>query len=194
MQGLKKSWNHFCTITYHKILVARYCFKVGLYKQGLLHDMSKYSPTEFKVGIQYYQGDRSPNTAERADKGYSTAWLHHKGRNKHHYEYWLDFKNNGDATFEGKPMPTRYVVEMFCDRIAASRVYMGDKYTDSSPLEYLQREKDTGAILIHNESIRLLERMLTYLAENGESKTLYVIKKYVVKARWTEGEATFFSD
>ena len=82
---------HFKTITHHKILVAKGCFRVGLYRQGLLHDMSKYSPSEFLVGCKYYQGFRSPNDAERRAKGYSSAWLHHKGRNKHHFDYWLDY-------------------------------------------------------------------------------------------------------
>lgn len=81
---------HFKTITYHKYLVMKGCFAVGLYRQGLLHDMSKYSPTEFLVGAIYYQGDRSPNNAEREYRGYSSSWLHHKGRNKHHYEYWVE--------------------------------------------------------------------------------------------------------
>lgn len=80
------AWKHFKTITFHKYLVAKGCFRVGLYRQGLLHDLSKYSPTEFKVGVKYYQGTRSPNNAEREDIGFSTAWLHHKGRNRHHYE------------------------------------------------------------------------------------------------------------
>ena len=78
-----KAFAHFCTITKHKKLVLKECFRVGLYKQGLLHDMSKYSWTEFRVGCRYYQGTRSPNNAEREEKGYSSAWLHHKGRNKH---------------------------------------------------------------------------------------------------------------
>lgn len=82
---------HFKTITHHKILVAKGCFRVGLYRQGLLHDMSKYSPSEFLVGCKYYQGFRSPNDAERRAKGYSSSWLHHKGRNKHHFDYWLDY-------------------------------------------------------------------------------------------------------
>ena len=43
-------WGHFHTITAHKFLVMKYCFKVGLYRQGLLHDLSKYGPTEFLVG------------------------------------------------------------------------------------------------------------------------------------------------
>ena len=74
-----KAFAHFCTITKHKKLVLKECFRVGLYKQGLLHDMSKYSWTEFRVGCRYYQGTRSPNNAEREEKGYSSAWLHHKG-------------------------------------------------------------------------------------------------------------------
>ena len=68
-----KAWQHFKTITHHKLLVMQGCFRVGLYRQGLTHDLSKYSPTEFRVGAKYYQGDRSPNSAERADIGYSTA-------------------------------------------------------------------------------------------------------------------------
>ena len=86
-----KAWSHFKTITHHKILVAKGCFRIGLYRQGLLHDLSKYSPTEFRVGAKYYQGTRSPNNAEREEIGYSTAWMHHKGRHKHHYEYWKDY-------------------------------------------------------------------------------------------------------
>ncbi len=66
-----KAVQHFCTITRHKILVMKECFQVGLYKQGLLHDLSKYSWTEFRVGCKYYQGDRSPNNAEREKTGCS---------------------------------------------------------------------------------------------------------------------------
>ena len=83
-----QAWKHFKTITKHKLLVMEGCFKVGLYWQGITHDLSKYSPTEFLVGARYFQGTRSPNAAEREAKGYSEAWMHHKGRNRHHYEYW----------------------------------------------------------------------------------------------------------
>ena len=129
-----KALKHFGTITKHKILVMKECFRVGLYRQGLLHDLSKYSWTEFRVGCKYYQGNRSPNNAEREDKGFSSAWLHHKGRNKHHYEYWIDYGLDGSPELTGMKMPVRYVVEMFLDRIAASKVYKGDLYKDSNPL------------------------------------------------------------
>ena len=84
-------WGHFKTITTHKLRVMKYCFRAGLYKQGLLHDLSKYTPVEFLPGVKYYQGNRSPNEMERLEKGYSSAWLHHKGRNRHHLEYWIDY-------------------------------------------------------------------------------------------------------
>ena len=109
-----KAWHHFCTITQHKLLVMQNCFRVGLYKQGLLHDLSKYSPAEFLTGVHYYQGDRSPNAAEREEKGYSTAWLHHKGRNKHHFEYWMDFSKTSQG-IAGAKMPVNYLVEMVMD-------------------------------------------------------------------------------
>ena len=93
-----KALQHFKTITYHKYLVMKGCFAVGLYRQGICHDLSKYSWTEFRVGAKYYQGNRSPNNAEREDIGYSSAWLHHKGRNRHHYEYWVDYSTQSIQT------------------------------------------------------------------------------------------------
>ena len=130
-----KTLQHLQTINHHKYLVMKECFKVGLYRQGLLHDLSKYSPTEFLVGCRYYQGNRSPNNAEREATGYSKAWLHHKGRNKHHYEYWIDYSVDPGEGIIGLKMPLQYVVEMFMDRIAASKTYQGDAYRDSHPLE-----------------------------------------------------------
>ena len=131
---------HFETITRHKLLVMKYCFACGLYEQGLAHDLSKYSPTEFIPGCIYYQGDHSPNEAERLARGYSSAWLHHKGRNKHHLEYWIDYSTR-KVGLAGMKMPLRYVCEMVCDRVAASQIYLGDKYTDASPWEYYERSK-----------------------------------------------------
>ena len=117
-------WNHLKTINRHKWLVMKSCFRLGMYKQGLLHDLSKYSPVEFMVGVKYYQGDRSPNNAEREDKGYTSAWLHHKGRNRHHFEYWMDYSLENNGAIAGMKMPVKYVVEMFMDRIAACKVYI----------------------------------------------------------------------
>lgn len=173
-----KAWKHFCTITYHKYLVAKGCFAVGLYRQGLLHDMSKYSFTEFRVGAKYYQGTRSPNNAEKEDIGYSSAWLHHKGRNKHHLEYWIDYGLAPDKRIQGMRMPEKYVVEMLMDRIAACKVYMGKDYHDSAPLEYYERGKKIT--MLHDDSRQLLEKMLNMLAEKGEEETFAYVKKEIL--------------
>ena len=175
---------HLKTITVHRHLVCRYCFRLGLYRQGLLHDLSKYSPSEFLPGARYYQGDRSPNDAERIETGVSQAWLHHKGRNRHHFEYWVDYVRmpDGRIDFKGHKMPIRYVAEMFCDRIAACRVYMGEKYTDASPWEYFQRGKND--IPIHPETAAELEKMLLTLKDEGEEAAFRYVRRRLMEEKW----------
>ena len=168
---------HFKTITRHRHLVCRYCLRVGLVWQGLTHDLSKYSPTEFWRGAKYYQGYRSPNDAERKATGVSLAWLHHKGRNRHHYEYWIDyvFHPDGSVGYGGNRMPLRYVAEMFCDRVAASRIYQGEAYTDASAWEYYARSKDL--LMIHPESRAELEKMLLTLRDEGEDAAFAYVRR-----------------
>ncbi len=182
-----KILEHFCTITHHKHLVMKGCFKIGLYRQGLLHDLSKYMPAEFLVGCRYYQGTMSPNNAERRAVGYSSAWLHHKGRNKHHLEYWIDYgvpdKNAGEEHkgICGMKMPVRYVAEMFVDRMSASKNYNKEKYTDSSPLAYYRRGRDH--YLIHEDTRALLELLLVMLAEKGEDTTNRFIRCRLLRGK-----------
>ena len=173
-------WKHFRTITKHKILVMDGCFKVGLYKQGLLHDLSKYSPTEFLIGAKYYQGTRSPNAAERAEKGYSEAWMHHKGCNRHHYEYWTDLSLE-TRKYESVPMPRKYLVEMVMDRRAACMVYQGKNYHPSSALEYLEKSREKS--FMHPQLLRELTYILTMLAERGEEETFRYIRSDVLKGK-----------
>ena len=167
---------HFRTITEHRRLVRRYCLRLGLVRQGLTHDLSKYSPTEFLVGAKYWQGDRSPNDIERRETGVSLAWLHHKGRNRHHLEYWVDYvmKPDGTVSFEGLEMPIRYVAEMFCDRIAASKIYLGEKYTDAAAYDYFVRSKDR--IPIHEKTAAELEKMLEVLKDQGEDAAIEYVR------------------
>lgn len=170
---------HLKTINSHKWLVMIHCFKVGLYKQGLLHDLSKYSLTEFIPGIIYYQGNRSPNNAQREAEGCSKAWLHHKGRNKHHFEYWIDYVANSDVGLSGMPMPVEYVVEMFCDRVAATKIYNKEKYKDSDALRYYLKEN--AHYVIHKDADKLLHKLLLMLANKGESYTFLYIRKKVLR-------------
>lgn len=175
-----KPWQHFKTITHHRILVMRGCFRVGLYWQGLTHDLSKYSPTEFWAGARYYQGNRSPNAAEREDKGYSEAWMHHKGRNKHHYEYWTDM-NRDTKRYEAVPMPRKYLAEMVMDRRAACMTYQGERYTDASPLEYFEKSREKS--LMHPQTRRELQYILEMLRDDGESAAFCYLKESVLSGK-----------
>lgn len=173
-----KAFEHFKTITHHRHLVMKGCFKLGLYKQGLLHDLSKYSWTEFSVGAKYYQGTQSPNNAERMANGVSMAWLHHKGRNKHHFEYWIDYGLTGDHKMTGMEMPVNYVVEMYVDRVAACKNYQKEAYTDESALKYFDRGKDK--YMMHENTYNLLLSLLKYLAANGEEAANDYIRREIL--------------
>ena len=174
------AWKHFKTITHHRLLVCKGCFRVGLYWQGLTHDLSKYSPTEFRMGARYYQGTRSPNGAEREDKGYSEAWMHHKGRNPHHYEYWTDM-NLQSRTYECVPMPRKYLAEMIMDRIAACKTYQGKAYHPGSALEYFDNSREK--YLMHERTRQELSHILTMLRDRGEKETFAYLRSHVLKGK-----------
>ena len=165
---------HFKTITRHRHEVMKNCFRAGIPLQGLLHDLSKYSYEEFSLGVKYYQGTRSPHEGERDSYGYSLAWMHHKGRNKHHFEYWTDY-DPVTRVMSPVKMPLRYVKEMFCDRVAASKIYMKDDYNDGSALAYFMRGKNTR--MIHPETSELIEKLLTMLKDKGECKTFAYVRR-----------------
>lgn len=171
---MKNIIKHFITITKHRHLVMKLCFKMGIYKQGLLHDLSKYSFVEFFNSAKYYVGTYSPTISERKDKGYSDIWMHHKGRNKHHYEYWFDFSYI-ENKYVAIKIPINYVKEMVCDRIAASKVYLKDQYTSSSALEYFNRTYDKNEM--HPETRDLLKSWLELVSEKGEYEAIKIIKK-----------------
>lgn len=167
-------FRHLRTITHHRHLVIRGCFRAGIPWRGLMHDLSKYSPTELITGAKYYLGSRSPNAAEREANGYSIAWMHHKGRNPHHFEYWTDF-SKATGRYEPVRMPIPYLKEMFCDRIAASKTYQGKRYTDRHPLDYLTSRGDR--YLMHPESYALMKQMLTVLADKGEREAFRFVRQ-----------------
>lgn len=174
------AWKHFKTITWHRWLVRQGCFRVGLIWQGLVHDLSKYAATEFRSGVRYYQGNRSPNTAEREVRGYSEAWIHHKGRNPHHYEYWTDLSRE-TGKYESVPVPRKYLVEMVMDRRAACMVYQGENYKPGSALEYLEKSRER--LLMHPQTKRELEYILTMLRDEGEEVTFRYLRTHVLKGK-----------
>lgn len=165
---------HFCTITKHRHMVIRHCAKTGILWQGLRHDLSKYSLAEFIPGAKYYLGYKSPTEAERMEIGYSAAWMHHKGRNKHHFEYWTDY-NPQTKKMSPVEMPLRYVKEMFCDRVAAGKIYLGKNYTNDNPINYFLN--GNARYVMHPNTAKVLGDWLLMLQQRGEKETFAYIKK-----------------
>lgn len=162
---IKNAWKHFCLITHHKWIVFKLCCKVGAPWRGIMHDMSKYTPAEFIEGMKYYVGTHSPITEAKRAKGYSKAWLHHKGRNKHHSEYWYD-RSAPDKT---PLIPYKYAVEMLCDKMAAGIVYKGKNWTKEYELSYWEREK--GKVKINEKTSQFITAILEQVAKEGIDKT-----------------------
>ncbi len=178
---MRKYLGHFSTVTRHRHKVIAHCAKVGILWQGLRHDLSKYTPTEFFPSAKFYSdGGKSPNIREREVYGYSKVWMHHKGRNKHHFEYWTDYDPTEKKLMPVK-MPLRYVAEMFCDRMAASKTYLKEKYSPRHPLDYFEKEQKLK--FIHPETAELLKSWLVMLAEEGEEATFRHIKQLLKKQK-----------
>lgn len=182
---MAKPIKHFVTITRHRHAVIRHAFRAGIGWQGLFHDLSKYSPAEFIPGAKYFMGDRSPGEAQRKAEGYSDMWMHHQGRNKHHYEYWFDYVPAARG-YAPVRMPVRYVAEMFCDRVAACKIYQGERYCDSSALTYFLggQAKDR----MHPETAALLQAWLTLLSEKGEQAAFAAVKDAVKQGNYPTDE------
>ena len=169
---LRKIVGHFCTITHHKWLVLKLCVRAGIPWRGFMHDWSKYSPEEFFESAKYYTGERSPIYYCKHEKGYSKAWLHHTGRNKHHDEYWYDY----NAPNQTPVIPYKYTIEMICDKVAASMVYNGKEWNNSALKNHWERTKHLARI--NPKIAELLTDVFEQIAEKGVKD---VIKKEVLK-------------
>ncbi len=173
-------FRHLGTVCKHRHLVFLHCVKCGIGWQGFVHDLSKFSLTEFWRGAKYWNGDHSPNEKERELFGYSAAWMHHKGRNKHHYEYWTDIDPTTGG-YKAYPMPVRYVAEMFCDRVAASKTYLGGAYEDGAAYTYFTTRRAKN--FMAPETAALLLSWLTALKEHGEKEAFRMVKQAVKQAK-----------
>ena len=162
---MKYALLHFHLINMHRFEVFKLCCKCGFVWRGLTHDLSKYSFEEFFESVKYYKkskGKYSPLLAAKNDKGYSLAWLHHFGRNKHHFEYWYDYA----APDKTPIIPFKYMVEMVCDRISASKIYNKKKYNNSYPYNYFIERKDEYKI--NPKMNKFLELVFIELKDKGE--------------------------
>ncbi len=165
---LKNAVKHFIVITKHRWVVFKLCCRVGEPWRGFVHDLSKYSPTEFFESVKYFNGKHSPITDCKKDKGYSEAWLHHKAHNKHHIDYWVDLSASNKTPI----IPYPYVAEMLCDKLAAGIIYKGKEWTKEYELQYWLHERDKA--LVNPQIEKLITDFLTQISIDG-------IKKVVTK-------------
>ncbi|MBO5744739.1 MAG: catalase [Clostridia bacterium] len=177
---LKNIFRHLNTVTRHRNAVMKNCFRAGIPMRGLLHDLSKFSREEFFESARHYQGTRSPTEHERETNGFSVVWMHHKGRNKHHFEYWVDIDPQ-TKKYGPVKMPTKYLIEMFCDRIAASKIYKGKAYTDSSAYDYFMGGR--ARKIMHPETAKELEFLLVTLKDHGEKAGFEAARKMLKESK-----------
>lgn len=146
----------------HKWLAMVHTFKCGIPLRGILHDLSKFSPSEFISSAKYYNGHYSPIVNERKNEGlYSSVFTHHTNRNKHHFEYWIS-EYKGD--FVLKAMPYKYALEYVCDMIAASKTYLGKEYKKDEPLKFFLSRYDH--YLMHSSTKEFVKILLEKYAQN----------------------------
>lgn len=159
---IKNALGHTRNIITHKYWVFYYACKLGIPFRGFMHDWSKFSPIEFFESVKYYQGTSSPIPACKKAKGYSLAWQHHKGRNPHHYEYWIDNIDNGGTPIK---IPYKYVLEMIADYLAAGKTYQGKSFTFKGEYEWWKSQRQLRNM--HENTKMFLDIVFKYLALYG---------------------------
>ncbi len=182
-------FKHLKTVLRHKYWVGYYCFKFGLYFQGIIHDMSKFSPVEFFESVKYYTGTYSPVDKCKSINGYSMAWFHHKGRNKHHWEYWTDDFEKGVIP---KKMPLKYVIEMFCDFLGAGISYSGgiDKFDVKGEYDWWKNKRKVA--ILHKDVLATLDLLFDlFLIYNGDVKKIVKNDMNTVKKIYETGSYIF---
>ena len=165
---MNKIWEHFKTVCKHKYYVGKYCFIAGIPLRGILHDLSKSSPTEFIESVKYYQGYRSPIDACKEANGWSKAWMHHKGRNKHHYEYWQDNFDKGGNPVQ---MPFKDAVELICDYLGAGQAYMKDNFSFEAEYEWW-KNKISKPIAMHPQTKKFVDKVLYELKFYNDTQNI----------------------
>ncbi len=160
---------HTLTVLRHKFWVFRYCVTAGIPWQGICHDLSKFSRMEFWESVRYYNGRYSPIlVCKLVNDGFSLAWLHHHGRNLHHYEAWHDDFDRGVHPID---MLYPYAVEMVCDFLGAGHAYLRGAFTYQKEYEWWQGKRRRGvAMTAHMQEF--VEGTLKRIAEENSLAAL----------------------
>ena len=145
---MKKYFKYLKQVLLHKKYVFEECRACGILWQGITHDLSKFSKDEFIPYSKYFMEDKEKNK-----EVFIKAWMHHKGNNPHHWEYWIDYDENGNIV--ANKMPYNYVVEMVCDWIGAGKAYE-KRWNTNSPFEYYNKVRSGRHFHPETEKLVLL--------------------------------------
>ena len=175
MKFIKNALGHTRNIITHKWWAFYYACKLGIPFRGFMHDWSKFSPVEFFEGAKYYRESSSPIPACKEANGYSLALQHHKGRNPHHYEYWIDNVDNGGTPIK---IPYKYVLEMVADYLAAGKTYQGKNFTFKSEYEWWKSQRQLRNM--HEDTKMFLDIVFSYLMMYGfDDDLIYFASEYI---------------
>lgn len=191
MITIKNTFRHFAKICKHKWWVFYYCCKAGIPWRGIKHDMSKFSPVEFWESVKYYQGDRSPIDACKEANGVSKAWMHHKGRNSHHYEYYVDNFDKGGTALQ---MPFIDALELICDYLGAARAYFGKDFSFRKEWEWWLN-KASNPLFMHSQTKAFITLTLWHLQDNEPqfgNSVLYLLNRTNTKRYYNEAQEQNF--
>lgn len=181
---MKNLFKHLKTVRSHRKFVRKACFKAGLYWQGLVHDLSKYSLTELSM-CKYYTGKGSPHQVAREILGYSPSWIHHYHTNKHHYQFWWD--ENEEGQIIPMKMPYNYVIESFCDMLGASKAYNPENWKPQMLLDYWE-QKCVGKRIMHEDSVILLNYLIHQLVFDTEFFDWYNKLKNFIREQYENND------
>jgi hypothetical protein len=170
-EGLTKHLKYLSYVLRHKWFVFVEACRLGIPWRGLVHDLSKFRPSEWMPYARYFYGDYpefktmptglkwqyTGQTKEDVDREFDAAWLRHQHRNPHHWQYWVLREDDGGT--RNLPMPDAYRREMLADWRGAGRA-LGKPDTQA----WYERNKDK--MLLHPETRAWIEEQLM---EGGEA-------------------------
>jgi len=158
---MSKHWKYLKYVLRHKWYVLIECWRMGLYRQGIVHDLSKFNPKSWIVYANHFYGDRPPAMAETGyhrrddtgDSDFDYASQNHAYTNPHHWEFWGIV--NGDGVWSYQPMTDKYRREMIAD-------WRGAGKAQGKPDTRAWYKANQDKIKLHDETRQWVEIELGY--------------------------------
>lgn len=117
---MRKYFEYFLYVVRHKWYVMMMCFRFKLYWRGIVHDMSKFLPSEFIPYANYFGCLQDVSKGSPTDIKFQKAWKLHYNRNDHHPEGWFRHRASYlydymSPPFDLKDMSDSDLLEMIAD-------------------------------------------------------------------------------